>query len=293
MAAHLGHSLSSRLRRACEECRRRKLKCDGHEPCRSCAERSSPCVFGQVRRRKTASPHHQELVTSTANFNAAKLIQPFHATHQESSLGEEMICNAFFGPSSNISLLLNLYHLLPSSWIGGCHSGHDEITLANNCLDAFGYRRLIFPNSQHDLHSSTSQDTKINLGLLPFTLANRFLRNYTSTLLYMLPFQPAASLERWLNQLYCPGAPRNSSPAQHAVLFAALSIGTTFTEQDHWGERLFQQAKFLEYAQYEWQVGRVDSAYALLGDATRRSFAAGCSMQAAQMDGMTLVVATF
>jgi hypothetical protein len=61
----------------------------------------------------------------------------------------------------------------------------------------------------------------------------------------MLPFQPASSLERWLNQIYCPGAPKDSSPAQHAILFAALSIGTTFTEQDHWGERLFQQAKFL------------------------------------------------
>lgn len=245
MAAHSGHSLSSRLRRACEECRRRKLKCDGREPCRSCAQRSSPCVFGQVRRRKAVLPHHQELVTSPTNFKAGKFIQPFHVTHQESSLGEQTICNAFFGPSSNISLLLNLYHLLPCSWVGGCRSEDDEIALANNCLDAFGYRRLIFPNSQHDLYSRTSQDMTLNLGLLPFALASRFLGNYTSTLLYMLPFQSAAALERWLNEIYYPGALTKSSPAQHAVLFAALSIGTTFTEQDHWGERLFQQAKLL------------------------------------------------
>jgi hypothetical protein len=39
MAANLvHHCLSSRLRGACEECRRRKLKCDGREPCRSCAK---------------------------------------------------------------------------------------------------------------------------------------------------------------------------------------------------------------------------------------------------------------
>jgi hypothetical protein len=246
MAANIvHHSLSSRLRRACEECRRRKLKCDGREPCRSCAKRSSPCVFGQVRRRKAISPHHQEPVTSPTNFNAGKFLQPFLVTHRESSPGDETICNAFFGPASDISLLLKLYHLLPSSWAGGSRSGQDEKISANNCLDVFGYRCLIFPNSQHYLNPRTFQDTPLNLSLLPFTLAKRFLRNYTSTLLYMLPFQPATCLERWLNEIYCLDASKTCSSAQHAVLFAALSIGTTFTEQSHWGERLFQQAKLL------------------------------------------------
>lgn len=43
---------SNRINRACELCRRRKVKCDGDQPCSACIERNiSSCIYRQYDRR--------------------------------------------------------------------------------------------------------------------------------------------------------------------------------------------------------------------------------------------------
>lgn len=228
--------VSSRIRKACEECRKRKIKCDGHEPCRGCTERHCPCIFGQARRRRMTPLAHNSRPQSSG-----KLFRPFHVTHAISS-PLEVISEAFFGPSSNFSLLFDLYRQL----YGQDASDEDETAMANNCMDVFGYRHLIFTYAYSDpTQSATSLKISPHLALLPVELARLFLRNYTSTLLYVLPLQDADCLEQWLDEVYNLSPSRTSSSVQHSILFAVLAIGTTFTEHDLWGERLSQQAQVL------------------------------------------------
>ncbi|OJJ50396.1 hypothetical protein ASPZODRAFT_1165843 [Penicilliopsis zonata CBS 506.65] len=45
-----------RISKACQECRRRKIKCNGHTPCKTCQLRKTPCLYRDItrqRRKKT------------------------------------------------------------------------------------------------------------------------------------------------------------------------------------------------------------------------------------------------
>ncbi|KAH7028769.1 fungal-specific transcription factor domain-containing protein [Microdochium trichocladiopsis] len=48
-----------RIGKACDDCRRRKIKCDGNNPCSGCAEFSSPCTYTALPRRDDLVQHGQ------------------------------------------------------------------------------------------------------------------------------------------------------------------------------------------------------------------------------------------
>ncbi|KZF23872.1 hypothetical protein L228DRAFT_125479 [Xylona heveae TC161] len=41
-----------RATNACQSCRRRKVKCSGEQPCRSCSRHNWECTFGHVGRKR-------------------------------------------------------------------------------------------------------------------------------------------------------------------------------------------------------------------------------------------------
>lgn len=58
---------SNRINRACELCRRRKVKCDGDQPCSACIERNiSSCIYRQYDRRP--SRKRFPLASSARNY---------------------------------------------------------------------------------------------------------------------------------------------------------------------------------------------------------------------------------
>ncbi|PYH87818.1 hypothetical protein BO71DRAFT_404351 [Aspergillus ellipticus CBS 707.79] len=277
---------STRLRRACDKCRMCKVRCDGRDPCTRCTDRGVACRFGRVRRRADI-PSSDGPSASSPRHRRRRLLKAIHVTHPREP---PWMMNAFYGPSSNYSALIKLRDLLLQDRIQ--RDASNETEEANRCIDNLGYRPMIFatsdsPQSQENIASGP------NFALLPFELAQRFLAIFSATLLHMQPLQTRETLEKWLEGLYgCPGSVQ-ATPTEHSILFAALAIAATFTEHDSWGERLFQQAQMqasslsrdttnvlavqvdLLLAVYEWQVGRSDSTYAYLGDATRKVFAAG------------------
>lgn len=57
-----------RISKACQECRRRKIRCDGGEPCQHCKQRNSECEYrGFVRQRK----RKHELLSTNDDGTAA------------------------------------------------------------------------------------------------------------------------------------------------------------------------------------------------------------------------------
>lgn len=106
-------------------------------------------------------PQQQPDISRIGSNDTGNFLQPLYASHGGLA-GEGIICNAVFGPSSNFSLLPNLFHrLLPFS----------RHASATNCIDIFGYRPLIFPSAQDDLVSGMSLNLPLNLALLTFNVA--------------------------------------------------------------------------------------------------------------------------
>ncbi|KAI8341627.1 hypothetical protein EDC96DRAFT_449778, partial [Choanephora cucurbitarum] len=50
--------------KACKDCRRRKVKCDGGSPCSTCRRSSIPCVFESSSPKRGATKHYIELLES-------------------------------------------------------------------------------------------------------------------------------------------------------------------------------------------------------------------------------------
>ncbi|KAH8884166.1 hypothetical protein GQ53DRAFT_662415 [Thozetella sp. PMI_491] len=50
-----------RITRACDDCRRKKIKCDGRQPCKSCAEFNSKCTYDRPSGRTRGSKSNKEM----------------------------------------------------------------------------------------------------------------------------------------------------------------------------------------------------------------------------------------
>ncbi|KUJ19117.1 uncharacterized protein LY89DRAFT_477705 [Mollisia scopiformis] len=96
---HLPPSTQPRVRqrsaRACGPCRRRKIKCDGTEPCAACAVYGYDCVFNDTPRRKPAAKSPDRPVATT---EVANPILPGTAI----TLGEPLKNNELFIASESI-----------------------------------------------------------------------------------------------------------------------------------------------------------------------------------------------
>ncbi|KAK1144529.1 hypothetical protein N8T08_005402 [Aspergillus melleus] len=58
----------SRSANACESCRRRKVKCSGEQPCRTCIRHNLECTFGSWGRRRYSEAHVQSLLDNIRSY---------------------------------------------------------------------------------------------------------------------------------------------------------------------------------------------------------------------------------
>ncbi|PWY84832.1 C6 zinc finger domain protein [Aspergillus heteromorphus CBS 117.55] len=55
-----------RIPKACQECRKRKIKCNGVNPCKTCQLRHTPCIYREVIRQRKKKHHYPESSASDA-----------------------------------------------------------------------------------------------------------------------------------------------------------------------------------------------------------------------------------
>ncbi|KAH6695691.1 fungal-specific transcription factor domain-containing protein [Plectosphaerella plurivora] len=68
MAPSQTQTPSSRSANACEQCRKRKVKCSGDQPCRSCSRHRLQCTFGSAGRRRFSEAHVQGLLETIKQY---------------------------------------------------------------------------------------------------------------------------------------------------------------------------------------------------------------------------------
>lgn len=116
-----------RISKACEECRRRKAKCDGRTLCTPCTERGLYCCFYREKTRDRTNQRSRTLepLETGIQYRDSSLVStesPVMIEHT-SSQSSNRIYQIHYGASSNISFLNHLYRSF-DSLLGGTRPIH-------------------------------------------------------------------------------------------------------------------------------------------------------------------------
>ncbi|KAF7891169.1 uncharacterized protein EAF02_001494 [Botrytis sinoallii] len=305
--------------KACDECRRRKTKCNGGLPCDTCRKYGGTCHFrSYVRRRKrglaSSSREHcdpqaeeDEGVEKNLEVSQQPLLPsllPGDEQYGDHITATDNSClssspQLYYGPPSNFAFLQQIYQQLKSIAKAPFSSTNPRADDGDTALDWFGYRRLFFGNTSSDLISRSSTQMLI----VPEHLANSFVDLFISTLGPFFPFISRTRIEGMLQTFYSFPNTSSGSALERGILMAILALGATLTEHVQLGEDLFLRAKSemhtiedlvnvqavqlplltYDYAHYQAVVGRINSAYLHLGTAVRKAHAAGLHRAASSL----------
>ncbi|KAJ5299019.1 hypothetical protein N7476_010576 [Penicillium atrosanguineum] len=309
----MGESSSSpkagwRIPKACQECRKRKIRCNGLNPCQTCEKRNTSCIYRDVTRHRRKKHEYQEsrrvseppgvspgsVQHSTQQSSVMRNIpNSVSATHMASPSCQMQL---YYGPTSHFALMQHVYRDLISNPIAQSEpsGGVDE---AGAGLDLFSFRRIFFgsPDTHEGSKASTLGDVPVMF--LPYELATLFLSRFLTTLYHMMPHRPKSWWELGLEELYNPAPSVHPDTLTQALLLLALGTGSLGTEYFAWGDVLLDRVKAsLTYfddvssllpnpcsnivlsnphANFQNEQGRPNQAFLCLGTASRKALSAG------------------
>ncbi|KAJ5389059.1 uncharacterized protein N7496_000127 [Penicillium cataractarum] len=258
----------SRVFKACETCRQRKVRCNGVQPCQSCIKHSTPCVFRKSARRQLPSPD-QEIHTA-------------HSAVQDHTPPDSDDCVV----QSTLSVLpwgvrqqKDLKHVLDVLKIDDSFSGRGKvtkvfsftstITILNLILDLIAqlddaHLHILDENPRHTPHADVLEYLHqvlvrhevhrlppFNpcppgpLDTVPLQLQSIFLERYIATNWKILPFQSPSSLRTRLSSLSCQPTShmQDKDKALRAIMFPLLAIGSITTGHAELGDMLSGEAQ--------------------------------------------------
>ncbi|KAJ5281997.1 hypothetical protein N7478_007369 [Penicillium angulare] len=273
-----------RIPKACEECRKRKIRCNGLNPCKTCERRDTPCVYRSfIRHRKRKHEYQDDNLKDRTRLVPSASPQPSRqwsssimknfpnsvsATHMASPSCPMQL---YYGATSHFALMQHIYRDLVSNSTAHPHpsGGVDE---AGAGLELFSFRRIFFGTPDtHETGRSGPGDLPVMF--LPYETAKMFLSRFLSSLYNMMPFRPRAFFENSLLRLYNPSPSSHPDTLSQATILLALATSSLGTEYYAWGDILYERVKAL-LRSYD-DVGRPNSAFLQLGSAARKALAAG------------------
>ncbi|KAH7061064.1 fungal-specific transcription factor domain-containing protein [Macrophomina phaseolina] len=257
-----------KISKACEECRRRKQKCNGLSPCNVCSRRNTVCSYRSFIRRRIgrsstnpapppkdqpAQPlpkpeeeedhdHSADRESSNADSSAFSEAPPrYHiyknirATHVPAD-SPSCVLQLYYGSSSNFSFLQHLHtHLTAHEEVPRPGAHVEEVQNGNESIDVYKYQGLAFGNAPGQRET--------NPMFLRHDLARTFLQNYLSTAHLHLPFLSAEQLCLNFEKLYGYGDDAKIDPSERALVIVVMAIGACPTQHDLWRKTLLAQAR--------------------------------------------------
>ncbi|KAL1993761.1 hypothetical protein VTN49DRAFT_2430 [Thermomyces lanuginosus] len=262
-----------RISKACQECRRRKIRCDGGEPCQHCRQRQTECLYrGFVRQRRrkrdlvaskaSTTPEQREddgigddegsVGSTTAGEQTLAVHGPavrnrilqhsVTATHEASP---SCVVQLYYGPSSNFSLMQLMYRQLVGADQAAGRSTTEqgqEVEEVGPGLDLFSHRRLFFG----DLAGNQNvPGVNLNSPLLFIdpSFARQCLERYLSTFYHMTPFVTKDEYRARLNRIFSDSDDLSMDSPNATILLLILAMGAAMLEEEERAEFLFRKAK--------------------------------------------------
>jgi hypothetical protein len=296
--------LVRRNAKACEPCRLRKIRCEGARPCSHCEARQTECVYREyVRKRKRVTQSSNSTAPSPASPESSHLPnngddqdaegtrthvhQSVSATDTHPLFGSSQL---YYGASSNFAFHQQIHgSILRRSQLGSplfeqTHEGPAgfEVSLQRNFF--FGIESSTNPRTSLAGNGSANEPT------LPQALC--FLEDFKITTLQILPFFSQSELDILVHSLFDRDLGRSLHPQARVLALAVLANGALGSHNVPAGELLFSKAKIeainfddlvnlhmiqfsMLLAEYQKNMGRPNSSFLQLGNASRKAFAMG------------------
>lgn len=267
-----------RISKACQECRVKKIKCNGEKPCQNCRLRSLGCVYREKARNRTrkvkprtaayesimshdamaASPSLEPSDEGTnvpptpVAEDAASVAPAASAFGSDRSINNNSVAAAhraspscylqlYYGPSSNFALLNAIYHQIAgiSPNDPASRAGVEE---AGPGLDLFSHRRLFFGDFADNKRPASLAEDYSAMLINPET-AHRLLERYLLTYWHGLPVMSKDSYRRRLDVLFQPPGIFDYDAPETIIIMLAVGLGASMTGEEAIAEFLFQKAK--------------------------------------------------
>ncbi|KAB8211822.1 hypothetical protein BDV34DRAFT_61761 [Aspergillus parasiticus] len=292
----------TKISKACQECRKRKIRCDGQNPCSACQRRNTVCQFRErARVRKPtaeSSSNHasdqEEKENEIADHHQPQshLYRDVHrsvsARHRSSSDSVEL----YYGPTSDFSLLQHLYHSLYLN--GASRHDRDDSEEVGQGLDFFRVRHIFFGPAATALGAGTPG--AVNLPLPPAHIAHALMNRFLATHYNVVPFYSKSRYDQLLGALYNDTDNSQCSQVQKQICLLAIATAAANTEHFEWGATISQycqaQHPKMQYTvsleciqlgilmtMYHLECAHSNIAYMVIGDTCRKAFAAGLHRQ--------------
>lgn len=200
--------MSSRNPKACQACRRHRVKCNGQTPCNNCVRRSVSCLYREALRTKRKSPNPGSLCGDTSNgprisnmpgtglpaaqsgiSESSRNDELGSATHGSSTLG---LLQLYYGPSSQFSFIHQIHRgfSVPTEPRRGAVQ---DFTLS---LGRFLQKGLFFGTGPLSNPVAGSPNPDIQQDLHP-DLASSFINYFISTTRHIVPFLNESDLRAY------------------------------------------------------------------------------------------------
>ncbi|KAH6893126.1 hypothetical protein B0T10DRAFT_266450 [Thelonectria olida] len=265
-----------RISKACQECRVKKIKCNGQTPCESCRFRGLDCVYREKARNRmrkskprmaayetimsqeprestsldpseagspAAPTPNPEIVDSVAppcsNVGSERSINntSVAATHRASP---SCLLQLYYGPSSNFALLNSIYHQIEGTRPKSPpREGVEEVGPG---LDLFSHRKLFFGDLADNQRPPSLSDDYSAMLLDPVT-AKRLLERYLLTYWHGLPVFDKDVYRRRLDSLFKPPGIFDFDSSETIIIMLAMALGASMLGEEAIAEFLFHKIK--------------------------------------------------
>ncbi|GAB7366421.1 hypothetical protein MBLNU230_g8218t1 [Neophaeotheca triangularis] len=241
----------ARVTRACDRCKRRKVKCDGRQPCQICSKVDASCTFDTTYSRGTAPPIPQ------APAQGSQIVPNDGATAIQAAggatIGPDLLNGAVYQPHTGNHSTCHAppmaspsvaasNHKSPadSQTAGGLHgqyigpaSGVSFLQRVQNRLGqavSFSHPDSIFTFGDRPLVKSEA-----DMFMIPREEAQRLLDRYFDFAMPTYRFLHQPTIQAWFGEFYETfGVMRDAStaPAKVALLLMVLAHGRVYMPDD-------------------------------------------------------------
>ncbi|KAI4716513.1 hypothetical protein E4T48_07291 [Aureobasidium sp. EXF-10727] len=300
-----------RATRACNICRARKVKCDGHFPCGRCLSSRIDCIYpGGVRSRSSGSIRSIVPKPLPSESQTKQAPQPSIRTYEDpvtnkkqqelragiGAFDSSTEAYQFYGPSSHFSFVQRLYQRIR-------RQSNAPLNVARTVpegLRKWGIERQIFT---HGDEGSSSQNTILDGSFLPKEQGEAFISAYFTLMHPQGPVLVECDVRQtwkilWDGPSHMPDHSKKFAK-EKAILYMVLAIGARMTDygdsspsfSDAWAQHFYERAGvptdsfeetsllgthlLLLRALYGMQIGRPNMVYLYLGHASRSAMALG------------------
>ncbi|EWY84331.1 hypothetical protein FOYG_14083 [Fusarium oxysporum NRRL 32931] len=292
--------------KACEPCRRRKIKCNGQTACNGCQKDPAACIY-RVKARTRTRRSIPKPSTSAERVNSVRspieAIESLQSPTAEAEVANSALCydvaavhhspqhtdssGLFYGPACSFAFLQHIHRAILSNVASDMAGDSHE----NNGLDDFMIRNVFFGIPPRISLQTIPTRNRMD-EIISSPDAVKLLDIFKNFSLHVFPFLTPAGLDGLLSKAYGSTSFTSHSSQDKALLLIILAIGTLSTANTNEAERLFQHAQrqaevyidavtipmiqfSLLVTDYQLNMGRPSAAYLQISSACRKAYALG------------------